>query len=272
VIDLHAHYLPAIDDGPKDMDQSLAMARLAVEDGITDVTVTPHHLNGRYVTDADTVRSALAELQEAVHEAGISLRLHAGAEVHITPELPRGLADGSAMTVADKGQAVLVEPPANNLPVGSEAILSECLVQGVTPLIAHPERCLALQRDLSPLRRWVEMGCVAQLTAQSLTGRFGSGAQEAGAAMLSEGLAHVIASDGHRPYGRTPCMAEARAAVAEWLGEKVADELTATVPAALLAGEMPDIRGFKRDLGAALPQRKARRGAWWRRLLGLSRR
>ncbi|WP_440995046.1 tyrosine-protein phosphatase [Arhodomonas sp. SL1] len=267
MIDLHAHYLPGIDDGPKELEQSLEMARLAAADGITDATVTPHHLNGRYRTDAATVRAALAELQAAVADAAIALRLHPGSEVHLTPELPQAVADGSAMTVADRGRAVLVEPPVHHLPVGMEAILSECLVQGVTPIIAHPERSRPLQQDIAPVRRWVEMGCLVQVTAQSFTGRFGHSARDAAAAMLAEGLVHVLASDGHRPYGRTPCIGEGRAVVAEWLGEAVAAEITEVIPAALLAGEAPERKRLRRLVAEAVEARRPR-PSWWRRLLG----
>lgn len=271
MIDLHAHYLPGIDDGPKSLEDSLAMARLAVADGVRAATVTPHHLNGRYVTEAATIHTALASFRTALREHEIPLELYPGSEIHLTPELPDALADGTAMTVADRGRAVLVEPPANSLPLGAEALLSECLVQGVTPVIAHPERCRPLQSDLSPLRRWVEMGCLVQVTAQSCTGRFGRGPQAAARAMIREGLVHILASDGHRPYGRVPCLGEGRAAVAEWAGEAVATHLTETIPGALLEGKSPDIQGLKsalRELGQAAEDRR-RAAPAWKRWLGL---
>lgn len=248
MIDLHAHYLPGIDDGPKTLEDSLEMARLAVADGIRAVTVTPHHLNGRYMTEAATIRVEVDKLRRTLEEHGIPLMLYPGSEIHLTPELPAALADGSAMTVADRGRAVLVEPPVNSLPLGAEAILSECLVQGITPIIAHPERCRPLQSNHSPLRRWVEMGCLVQVTAQSCSGHFGRRPRQAARAMLEAGLVHLLASDGHRPYGRIPCLSGGRAEVAAWAGEAVAVYLTETVPKALLAGETPDIQSLKASL------------------------
>ena len=260
MIDLHAHYLPGIDDGPKTLEDSLEMARLAVADGIRAVTVTPHHLNGRYMTEAATIRVELDKLRRALEGHGIPLALYPGSEIHLTPELPAALADGSAMTVADRGRAVLVEPPVNSLPLGAEAILSECLVQGITPIIAHPERCRPLQTNLAPLRRWVEMGCLVQVTAQSCTGHFGRSPREAARSMISEGLVHLLASDGHRPYGRIPCLSKGRAEVAGWVGEALATHLTETVPKALLAGEIPDFQSLKASLpDSALTQGKTDR-------------
>jgi protein-tyrosine phosphatase len=116
------------------------------------------------------------------------------------------------------------------------------------------------------------MGCLVQITAQSCTGRFGRGPQAAARAMLEAGLVHLLASDGHRPYGRVPCLSGGRAAVAEWAGEALAGQLTETVPEALLKGERPDIQALK----ALLPQTGAgrRTGARgrpaWKRWLGLT--
>lgn len=245
MIDLHVHYLPGVDDGPKDLAASLAMARLAVADGITAATATPHHLNGRYTNNAAAVRVAVAALRHMLTEQKISLDLYPGSEVHLTPELPRAVADGTAMTVADHGRVVLVELPVHNLPVGTEIILSECLALGVTPLIAHPERCRPLQNDLAPLHRWVEMGCLVQATAQSCTGRFGRHAKRAVYTMLCDGLVHVLASDGHRPYGRVPCLSTGRAVVAQWIGDAIADHLTHTIPLSLLEGRNPDPQAIK---------------------------
>ena len=272
MIDLHVHYLPGIDDGPKTLEDSLAMARLAVADGVRAATVTPHHLNGRYMNGAAAVSAALERLRQALDEQEIPLQLFPGSEIHLTPELPEALADGTAMTVAGRGRAVLVEPPANSLPLGAETILSQCLGQGITPVIAHPERCRPLQVDQAPLRRWVDMGCLVQITAQSCTGHFGRRPQAAARAMLEAGLAHLLASDGHRPYGRVPCLSEGRAAVAQWAGEALGEQLTETVPEALLKGERPDIQALIALLpgtGTGRGQGPRRRPAWMR-WLGLT--
>jgi len=272
LIDLHAHYLPGIDDGPGTLADSLKMAQLAVDDGITAVTVTPHHMNGRYLTEADTIRAAVASLQSSLDEHAIPLAVYPGSEIHLVPELPAGLRQGTVMTVADRGCAVLVELPVNSLPLGAEFILSECLSLGVSPIIAHPERCRPLQTDLTPLQRWVEMGCLVQITAQSCSGRFGRGPQTAAWSMLMSGLVHVLASDGHRPYGRTPCLGEGRAVVAGWAGEEIATQLTLTIPQALLEGQAPDIQPVSTHLchSGAVAGRSGNQQPVWKRWLGIT--
>lgn len=263
MIDLHAHYLPGIDDGPATMDAALEMARLAVDDGIEAVTVTPHHLNGVYLNDAESIRRAVVALRTELERAGIGLAVYPGAEIHLTPELIDGLDDGTVMTVADRGAAVLVELPVHNLPRGADAILAACLQRGVRPVIAHPERCRPLQQDPRPLAQWVEMGCLVQITAQSCTGRFGHGACRAARRMIEAGLVHVLASDAHRPYGRVPCLRAGRAVVEQWAGEAAAASLTEHVPRMLLAGGQPEPAAL-----ASAAQRDGRapdRVGWWRR-------
>jgi len=261
--DLHCHLLPGIDDGARDLDQALAMARIARADGISTVVVTPHHLNGVYRNPAERVRAALRALQDELDRAGVMLRLLPGAELHLVPELPDALASGEALTLADRGKAALVELPVHTVPVGAEHLLEQILAQGITPVIAHPERNSELRRHPERLDEWVAFGCLAQVTAQSCSGKFGDGALEAARVMIRSGSVHVIASDAHRDRRRVPRITTARQAVHEWVGDAAAGLLLRDFPTALAQGRMPDLQA----LGQALPPPAA--PARWRRWLGL---
>ncbi|HQC73838.1 MAG TPA: capsular biosynthesis protein, partial [Candidatus Competibacteraceae bacterium] len=94
MIDLHCHLLPGIDDGAPNLDTSLAMARIAVADGITVTACTPHIYPGMYQNTGPAIRQAVSELQAHLDEAGVSLRLTYGADTHIAPDLVAGLRDG----------------------------------------------------------------------------------------------------------------------------------------------------------------------------------
>lgn len=255
MIDLHCHLLPGIDDGAKSLAQALAMARIAVADGIEAIVVTPHHLNGVYDNPAAEVRSALAALRSELKMRRIALELLPGAELHLVPELPAELAAGRALTIADRGRAALVELPVHVVPLGAEALLEALLAMDIQPVIAHPERNGELASKPERLARWVQMGCLAQLTAQSLLGRFGPLAQRASQELLSRGLIHVVASDAHRDQRRIPELSPARRRIADWLGEDIARLLTDEHPRALLAGQPVDSQAM-----AGL--RPARR-RWW---------
>jgi protein-tyrosine phosphatase len=260
--DLHCHLLPGIDDGSKTMTQSMAMARIAVDDGITTTVVTPHHLNGVYTNRAQSIREAIERLNAALQREAIALNILPGSELHLTPELPGELAAGTALTIANKGRAALVELPVHTVPVGAEHLLEDIIAQGLTPVIAHPERNSELRRNPDRLADWVQMGCLAQVTVQSCTGRFGESVQDAARTMVGAGSIHVAASDAHRDRRRVPKLTPAREPIADWTNEQVAKLLIETYPTDLAAGRAPNL-DLLRD---ALPARSEK--PWWRRMVG----
>jgi len=256
--DIHCHILPGIDDGAKDLEQSLAMARIAVADGIRTIIATPHHFNGVYRNPAAAVRDATDRLQQTLDAEGIELELLPGSEHHLVPELVGALAAGTALTLGDFGRAVLVELPVHTVPLGSEELLEQILAQGLVPIIAHPERNSELARHPERLADWVAMGCLAQVTGQSCTGQFGPLVQAVARQMLTRGLIHFLASDAHRDRRRIPQTSPGRAQVAAWTSPAVADLIGLEFPALLARAEVPDA-GALLD---ALPVPQSR--SWWR--------
>lgn len=257
--DIHCHILPGIDDGAKDLDQSLAMARIAVADGITTLFATPHHFNGVYFNPRQAVLDQVERLREALADAAIDLNILPGAENHIVPELPDALAGGSAMTMGNFGRAVLVELPVHTVPVSTEEILERIRVQNIVPIIAHPERNTYLRQHPERLREWIDMGCLAQVTAQSCTGLFGPQVRAAAHQMVTTGLIHFVASDAHRDRRRIPEISPGRAEIQRWTNAETAELLAEVFPAALAAGQTPNLD----HLSQALP---APRQGWWQRL------
>jgi protein-tyrosine phosphatase len=260
--DLHCHMLPGIDDGSRKMEQSLAMARIAVADGISTTVVTPHHLNGVYSNPAQSIRSGIEQLNEALQKAGIGLNILPGCELHLTPELPGELDRGTALTIANQGKATLVELPVHTVPMGAEHLLEQLLVMGLTPVIAHPERNSELRRKPERLGEWVKMGCLGQVTVQSCTGRFGEAVQQSAKVMLKRGYIHVAASDAHRDRRRIPQLTPAREPISKWTSAEAARLIIETYPTDLAAGRQPDLALLQRALPE--PQRKS----WLRRMFG----
>lgn len=257
MVDIHGHWLPGVDDGAKDLEMSLRMARIAVDDGITTALATPHHNNGIYTTRAEAVRSEVAALRLEFERAGIELELLPGAECHLVPELPRELAEGHAMTVADRGKAVLVELPVHSVPMGTTTILEEILGLGITPIIVHPERNGELARHPDRLADWVSLGCLAQVTARSCVGKFGDASREAAHEMVTRGMIHFVASDTHRDRRRVPDMSFGRAVIEKWTNAEVGKLLSETYPRDLVLGREIDVSGLE----DVLPKRK-RRWVW----------
>lgn len=238
------------------MEMSLTMARQAVADGISISLLTPHHLNGIYANPAQAIREQVHEFRSALDEAGIELDVLPGAECHLVPELPGELRDGTAMTVADRGKAVLVELPVHNIPMGATTVLEDILGMGVTPIIVHPERNSELCRHPERLADWVELGCLAQVTSRSCTGKFGDQAFAAAKSMVTSGAIHFVASDAHRDHRRIPEMSPGREMIAKWAGEEVARLLAEEFPRALVLGRPVETGHLADALAASRPRWK----------------
>ena len=266
MIDCHCHLLPNIDDGAHDIEMMTQMARAAAASGTRAIICTPHHLNGVYENPARSIRAALSTAREQLAANGIPICLYSGSELHLVPELPDRLFDGTALTYNDRGAAALIELPKATIPLGAEAILEQLVYRNITPVLAHPERNAVLAAHPERIGEWIALGCKVQLTAQSCSGAFGRRLRLVCRRWLELGWVHLIASDAHRPSGRSPAtLAAGRNAVAAWLDEDAATLLTETNPQHLLSGE-PLL-----DLPPRQTARGETAGSVWSRVLRLRR-
>ncbi len=236
MIDLHAHILPALDDGPPDLEEAVAMARIAVAEGTGSLVASPHVVRGAYENDRAGILQAVEDLNGELGRRGIKLKVHPGAEYMLDPDLPRWLGEGRALTINDSGKYLLVEFPSAGIPPYSAQTLYEIALQGVIPVIAHPERNFDLIRDPDLLARFLERGAVCQVTAGSLTGLFGRRIQQVGWYYLNRGMCHLIGSDAHSPGYRAPVLSGAAGAVSKALGGELSELLTSGNPGRILNG------------------------------------
>jgi protein-tyrosine phosphatase len=205
LIDLHCHLLPGIDDGPSDSDGSVALARAYVSAGISRIAATPH-VNVRHQNDAATIREGRDTVTARLAEEGIALRVEQGAEIAASFADRLDEDELRRMTLGG-GEWLLVEPPTRA--TGFEIHTDVFAVQkrGFRVLLAHPERNPALQEDPGMIRDLVASGVRTQVTAEALTGRYGSSAERCASWMFERGLVHVLASDAHHATERPPGMA-----------------------------------------------------------------
>jgi len=138
MIDLHCHMLPGIDDGAADLDVSLGMAEASVADGVSVLACTPHILPGLYHNSGPQIRRAIHELQKALDQEGIPLRLVTGADNHVVPDFVAGLQSGRLLSLCDS-RYVLVEPPHHTEPPQLEDFFFQLACGGVCPH-SHPSR------------------------------------------------------------------------------------------------------------------------------------
>lgn len=236
-IDCHNHSLPFIDDGAKDIQMALDMLRISKNDGVKAVIFTPHHLNGAFSNHKQKIIESFENFKEIADRDIPNLELYLGSEVHLIDSSADEILNDLAMTYADNRKAALIELPKHNIPFDADKVLSQLVYNGITPVIAHPERNTTVRKDINLLREWVDMGCKSQLTAMSCEGKFGTQIQETSLDMISKGLVHLIASDAHRPTGRSPKLSSAAEVITEKFNSEVAETLFFTNPNKLITGE-----------------------------------
>ena len=231
MIDLHFHLLPGIDDGPRDLDAAVALARAAVSAGVDTIVATPHvswDCQNRPWTIAENLRRLDAQLAQLA----IPLRVHAGAEIALTRALDIADEELRRLTLGG-GPWLLIEPPHVPAAVGIEAVLLQLQHRGHRIVLAHVERCPTFIEDMDMLERLVQAGMLASLTAGSLVGRFGGTVQRFAQRLVTSGLIHNVSSDAHDCRQRPPGLSQPLASAG--LHEQAA-WLTEDVPAAILAG------------------------------------
>ena len=222
MIDLHCHILPAVDDGAATLQASLAMSEQAIEQGITHLLCTPHHNNGRYENEKSSVIAAVHHLQNALDERNLPLTLLEGQEVRVTGELITAIEKDHLLFTDITDTYLLLEFPTQDVPVFSESLFFELRTLGKVPVIVHPERNAIFREDPNRLIPFLEMGCLAQLTAPSIVGIFGKQIQKTAYEMVTHNLVQMVASDAHGVTKRRFYLKEAYEIIEqEWGKEKV---------------------------------------------------
>lgn len=236
MIDLHAHILPKIDDGPYDIVESLEMLKIARMDGITKITATPHVFASLDEEQSNLIIGKYGELVKAAAESGLDIEIHMAAEIFITPDFKSNLKFRPG-TYDGNGRFALVEFSLIDLPYGYEAMLANILQAGVKPIIAHPERNRKVSKDLRHARNMVDSGGLLQVTAGSIMGGFGPGPRKTAIELLESDMIFVVSSDAHDSAFRPPVLSEAYKFISHIAGEEMADELIKNNPEMVLSAK-----------------------------------
>lgn len=229
MIDLHCHILPHIDDGSDSFEESVAMARIAAEDGIAAIVATPH-LNEK-LYDPMEISRRVHWLNHLLRTAHIPVSIFQGAEVSVVFR-PSQV---EAFTINDTSY-VLIEFPHSHLPWNARDIVANFVTSGFKPIIAHPERNLTIRDKPKALLDVLMDSCYVQVTAGSLTGEFGKAAQDCAIQLLRAGVVDILATDAHSATCRKPCLSAGVRTAAEIVGSDVAQNMVLGVPAKVIAG------------------------------------
>lgn len=235
-VDIHCHCLPGLDDGPKQMSESLALCKGLVDDGISVAIATPHQL-GQFdgCNEPAKVRQSVSELNKELENNKINLTVMPGGDVRIDERISSLIETDKVQTLADGGKYILLELP-TRIFIDIETLIIELANKGIRAIVSHPERHYVLCRQYDALSKWLSRSAHLQITAGSLTGDFGLEAEKAAWELLSMGMVSFVATDAHNLRGRKPKMKIAHREICMKLDSKIAHMVCIENPIRLLEG------------------------------------
>jgi len=208
MIDIHCHILPSLDDGAQTFEESLEMAKVAVNEGITKIVATPHHHTSRFINPKSVVCAKVEQLNGRLRQEDIPVEILPGQEVRLFGELVKEYENQMIMPV-NASPYVLLEFPANHVPRYTDQLFYEMQLAGLIPVIVHPERNSQIVEQPEKLYKLIEKGALSQITAASVAGYFGKKIQRFSLELIEANLTHVVASDAHNTANRSFKMEEA---------------------------------------------------------------
>jgi len=247
LIDLHCHILPALDDGPQDIAESLAMARAAVARGVSAMAASPHVMETQAgALTRERIEQALARFRERLRAEAIPLEVHLGAEYLLSCDFPHLAERLWPLASLAGGRCVLVEIPMSYIPPyleysslrpGLNNPDVEKEIPKLQPVLAHPERYAEVVRDHKKARRFVEIGYLLQVNLGSLAGRYGRAVRKTAEKLIQEGLVSFAATDAHSAEALGEVMDDGVKRLRKVAGEKLAELLLQGNPERVLAGK-----------------------------------
>ena len=241
LVDIHCHLLAGLDDGPRVLEDAVAMCRAAQTQGVRLLAATAHQNERWPAVTPERIRRATATLQQALEERKIHVTVYPCAEVMAAPETARAWSEGRLLSVADRGQYMLLEMP-RGLCVDLRPTVEALRRAGLRPILAHPERVPELLHEPGMIEELIELGCLVQVSSSSILKPASRGNRRALQGWLKRGLVHLLGSDGHSPERRPPRLAPAYHELAHWVGLASADRIASTNGMAVLHGLPVHIR------------------------------
>lgn len=261
MIDIHHHLLFGLDDGSPDIENSVAMAEAAAADGITHIVCTPH-ANDNYRYQPEINRMRLTALRERL---GDRIALGLGCDFHLSYDnIADALQNPTKFTINKTGY-LLVEFPDFGIAPNMTDTFYQLELARMTPIITHPERNPTVTHQPERLAEWLRNGCLVQVTAGALTGRFGKIAERFSNDLMRKNWVHFVASDAHNLTSRPPHLRKTYQFVADRYGQETADRLFVSNPRAAFNGdpwpEQPEPTGLYPDE----EQEKPKKGTFFSR-------
>jgi protein-tyrosine phosphatase len=254
--DIHVHLLAGLDDGPRTLDDAVAMCRLAAAEGVQAMAATAHQNERWKDVTAERIVDATLQLRTALVRENIPVVVFPSAEVMAEPATAATWRSGRLFSVGGHGNYLLLEMPRGAF-VDLLPTVRGLREAGVRTILAHPEKEEEFLHGNGLLESLIESGCLVQVSASSVTDPKSPTDRTALRRWFKRGMVHLLASDGHSPVRRPPLMAAAHREICRWIGPLAADRIGGANGMTILNGER---------VRAPRPVRRERAWAWLPRL------
>ena len=199
MIDFHTHILPKVDDGSENIEMSLRMIEASHEEGVDYICSTPHFIKSELEINKKDYDEALKILRQSCPY--LQPIILSGLEIYINPDLPELYREGLIWGLNNTSY-ILIELPMQQFPIYTEKVFYRLRLDGLIPIIAHPERNLNILNNPKLLLNLVEQGTIVQMNSGSLLGLYGSKIKKFAEELVSKNLVHLLGSDTHNITNR----------------------------------------------------------------------
>lgn len=245
MIDVHTHILHNIDDGPRDISESINIIKLQIEEGVTDIVLTPHYNKGKFSASKESVQELYNQLNQELKKQNIKINLHLGQEITVGNNIFDIVNNNKILTMSNS-KYILLELDKNNLK-DIDSLIYEIKLLGYIPILAHLERYTKLYKKKYLIDDIIEEGALIQVNAESILDKTNSKSSKFCKYLMTNKLVSFIASDCHNTIERVPNMSKCYRLVKSNYGKKYADEIFIDNPRKMLANKVLDYKQIQKS-------------------------
>ena len=241
MIDMHSHILPGIDDGSRDIEETINMIKEAEQAGFSKIVATSHYYLGYYETDETSRQEYIDAINKKLKEMECNIQVCVGSEIFITNEIVNLLKNFNASSI-NSTRYVLFELPFTSEVHNLKDVIYSLLSHKYIPIIAHPERYRFVQKNPNALIELLDIGVLFQSNYGSIIGQYGKEARKTVKLLLKNNFIHFLGSDAHRKNTIYTAIPDAIKSLKEIISDEELEELTKINPNLVLENKEIDTR------------------------------
>ena len=227
MIDIHCHLIFGVDDGSRNLDESLKMVDMYLQSGFNGAILTSHYYRNKFIVDKSMVNAGLEKLREELDNRGIDFSIYPGNEVMVDDKILKDY-DNDKISTLNNSRYILIEFPMLSKPLFAKDLIYGLQLRGLMPILAHPERYSYVQEDENFLLDFIKSGVLMQMNMESIS--CGGDIEKTVKKLLARNMIHIIGTDSHRSDWRNPILNNEVKILKDLLGEDRFDLLACANP------------------------------------------